>query len=382
MIAEADKCVDCGFCESVCPTLPAADFNSATGARGRIDIAKFLFRQDRNVDAMKPFYSCLDCYACFSVCPAGANAGIVSEIGRRALVRQGKTDSVAEMIVEITERYMNPLGVREKCASWASGLKFDANSTILYTGNMYQLMPYLKSFSKIRSRIGRYDRRFSAIIAKRPELIRMASGFYDREMKAKMDSYLINIYNILKMNGVEFGYLQEEEPYPGTFIYDLGYEDRFSAYAKKISEFFRRNGVERIISIDPHTYELLKYIYPKYADFNIDVVYYLDLVKAQKSGSEYALHEPCHFSRYFDFRKYTLKFFESIKEEKPTKCCGGPAELLYPGISDRVSEKRYKELKSTGKKIITACPICFANLAKDPQVEDISTVILSSYSSE
>ncbi|MGC8609438.1 MAG: (Fe-S)-binding protein [Thermoplasmata archaeon] len=379
LIAEAGKCVNCGFCESVCPTLPATDFSSSTGARGRVDIAKFLYRTDEGIDALKPFYSCLDCFACYSVCPAGVNAGIVSEIGRRVLVREGKRDSIAEMIVRITKKYMNPLGVMEKCSSWADNLKFDNVKTILYTGNMYQLMPYLKAFSEFRLKIGNHDRRLAEIIGKHPDLIRLVSNMYDRNMKKKMDSYLTNIYNILKINGIKFDYLRGNEPYPGTFIYDLGYEEDFSKYAKRVADIFKNRGIKKIITIDPHTYELLKYKYPKYTDFKIEVVYYLDLVNAIKSGDQYALHEPCHFSRYLDFKDYTAKFFEAVHEDKPTRCCGGPAELLYPDISRRVSEKRYMELKNTNKKIITACPICFANLARGPDVEDISEVIMSSY---
>jgi len=35
-----DKCINCGFCEAVCPTLDAFSYDSAEGARGRIIIAK------------------------------------------------------------------------------------------------------------------------------------------------------------------------------------------------------------------------------------------------------------------------------------------------------------------------------------------------------
>lgn len=46
-------------------------------------------------------------------------------------------------------------------------------------------------------------------------------------------------------------------------------------------------------------------------------------------------------------------------------CCGGPDELLFPEMAEKVSEERYRELSEAGNgRIITACPICFSNLKK------------------
>lgn len=54
-------------------------------------------------------------------------------------------------------------------------------------------------------------------------------------------------------------------------------------------------------------------------------------------------------------------------------CCGGPDELLFGEISWKVSVERFNQLRATGaERIITACPICFANLRKDGTVVDIS----------
>ncbi|CAC11681.1 heterodisulfide reductase related protein [Thermoplasma acidophilum] len=377
LIAEAGKCVNCGFCESVCPTLPAAGFISTKGARGRVDLAKFLYNKGE-IDPSESFYSCVDCYACLSVCPAGVNAGKVSEIGRMIVAEQGKAPEIAKMIVEFTMKFKNPLGVREKCAEWASGIEFGSKETLLYTGNMYQLMAYLRKFGSIRKLLGHYDSAIAHIMREHPSFTTMFRDLYDRSMMGRMSDYLRNIVKLLKQNGIEFGYLGKEEPYPGTFIYDLGFENEFREYAKYVSELFRSHGVRRIITIDPHTYEILKYIYPKYVNFEFDVIYYMDMIKIDRVAGKYAVHAPCHFSRYFDFTGYVSKIFDAYTEENPTRCCGGPDELLFPEISERISQKRFEELKSTGYPIVTACPICYANLAKDDSVMDISELLLKS----
>ena len=87
MKEEVEKCVNCGFCESVCPTLPASGFRSTIGARGRVDLGKAFIAEMNNAGRSElkisdSFYSCLDCFACLQVCPAGVNAGKVSGIGR------------------------------------------------------------------------------------------------------------------------------------------------------------------------------------------------------------------------------------------------------------------------------------------------------------
>ena len=42
---EVNSCINCGFCESVCPTLPSSGFRSSIGARGRVDVGKEMIRE-------------------------------------------------------------------------------------------------------------------------------------------------------------------------------------------------------------------------------------------------------------------------------------------------------------------------------------------------
>ncbi|MEM0346887.1 MAG: (Fe-S)-binding protein, partial [Thermoplasmatales archaeon] len=194
--AEAEKCVNCGFCESVCPTLPASGFRSMMGARGRVNLGKVFQKDIENkgrseLSVSDSFYSCLDCFACLQVCPAGVNAGKVSEIGREILVESGNDmeKPVAKMIVRATAKFLNPLGARERCADWADGLEFDKSSdTLLYTGNMYQLMPYSSNLSKIEVLLGDRFTNFAArVIARYPSLIKISLLITNRRVKKQMN---------------------------------------------------------------------------------------------------------------------------------------------------------------------------------------------------
>ncbi|MEM3206298.1 MAG: (Fe-S)-binding protein [Thermoplasmatales archaeon] len=395
--AEAEKCVNCGFCESVCPTLPASGFRSMMGARGRVNLGKVFQKDIENkgrseLSVSDSFYSCLDCFACLQVCPAGVNAGKVSEIGREILVESGNDmeKPVAKMIVRATAKFLNPLGARERCADWADGLEFDKSSdTLLYTGNMYQLMPYSSNLSKIEVLLGDRFTNFAArVIARYPSLIKISLLITNRRVKKQMNAFLKNIYNLLTSNGLKFNYLGKDEPYPGTFIYDLGYISLFKEYGRRIIEIFKKNHVKTIITVDPHTYDLLNVQFRKYfPDFDFKVVHYLDYLdksKFQRNEQRVTLHEPCHFVLRHGSYSMPNILVSSLSQVtypersgKRTMCCGGPNELLFGKMAGKISADRFTQLKSTGaERIVTACPICFVNLNKDNTVEDISEFLI------
>ncbi len=403
---QVNSCINCGFCESVCPTLPSSGFRSSIGARGRVDLGKELLREIKNEGKIElrideSFYTCLDCYACLQVCPAGVNAGEVSEMGKE-LIASGelmKTDQknpIAGMIVALTMKNRNPLGIREHCAKWAEGLEFDSESTnLLYTGNMYQMMAYNETLGRVERFLGnRLSQTMAGYISGHTGMSRHLKYFKNSGMEKEMNGYLRDIYLLLKASNVKFNYLGKEEPYPGTFIHDLGYEKEFREYASFLTELFHRKNIKTIITVDPHTYDLLKSTIPSIVEnFDFQVVHYLDLINEsgfRKSHENITYHEPCHLVLRKDSYDKPKEILESIanlkmpvRSGKKVFCCGGPDELLYGNLSKKISEERFHQLKETDtEKIITACPICFSNLNKDNTVVDISSFLIENMSEE
>ena len=393
---ESSKCISCGFCESVCPTLPASGYNLSQGARGRVILGRELVMNHGKVSDKAPFfdsfYSCLDCFACLQVCPAGVNAGKVSQLSRSLLVQSsGKrpVDPVAEMIVRVTESTMNPLGQAKEMARWSEGLIFDRNSEyLLYTGNMYQLMAYTKSLNRLRKMAGKsISGALAGIVSRHTSLSALFSMQADRNTASRMTGTLRGIYELLHKAGITPWYMGEKEPYPGTFIHDLGYMDSFRAYAEKVYGILSSTG-KTIIVIDPHTYDLLKNSYGEVIDgYSLRVVYYLDLIKGlklKKSQEKVVLHEPCHLvlrNPEYNAPKQILESSFNLllprRSGKRTMCCGGPNELLFPDLSERVSEKRFRDLDSlNGDRIVTACPICYINLGKSEKNIELSDLML------
>ncbi|MEB3778687.1 MAG: (Fe-S)-binding protein [Desulfurococcales archaeon] len=78
---ETVRCLYCGFCEPVCPTL---DFgpHRGYGPRGRVNIAYMIVSEDLVTgEGVESIYTCLVCGACNEKCPAGIDiAGVVRAV--------------------------------------------------------------------------------------------------------------------------------------------------------------------------------------------------------------------------------------------------------------------------------------------------------------
>jgi glycolate oxidase iron-sulfur subunit len=366
-----------------------------------VNLAKFFLDEverggKSNLEISEAFYSCLDCYACVQVCPAGVNAGRISELGKRIITTHDLTANnqekpIARMIVEATKRYGNPFGVRKQCADWAKGLEFDGNSgTLLYTGNMYQLMSYNPSLTKLQRLMGGRLSNYAARVATLfPSALSLSRFAVDRNLKMEMSSFLRNIYTLLKSVGMSFNYLREDEPYPGTLMYDYGYEKEFVEYGSQVNDLFKERGVRTIVTVDPHTYDILKNKYPRMVPhFDFNVTYYLDYLQGadfEREQGTLTLHEPCYFSLRDDGYARLGELISKIatveypaRSGKRTMCCGGPDEALFGNISNEISKKRTAQLKAAGEgRIITACPVCYANLHEGAYVEDVSEFLVN-----
>lgn len=396
--SEAGRCIKCGFCDAVCPTLPAKDYSSYWGARGRMILANELVKKrDREfADFLKlsrnSFDSCLSCYACLVECPSSLNAGKVSELVKKLVVSMPKKDvkpnPISTLITNPIMKYDNPLGLKKECNSWTEGMDLPSSGEfLLFTGSLYQLMPYSSKLVSITSKIGEGGSgKLASLGSKLPSVVRVSKLLYDHDTNSRMQKILKEIVLLLQISKVSYYHDEELDVYPGTYLYELGFEESFKEYAMKLAEKFKKRKVKKIITIDPHTYDLLKNVYPKYTNFKVEVVYYLDLINAdfKKNELKTTFHDPCHLSRHSDYystpRKLIAKITENIEPKNSktrTLCCGGPDELEFPGIAKRVAERRYNELKRTNAGIIlTSCPVCLMNLREGDEVLDIAEFLV------
>jgi len=292
---------------------------------------------------------------------------------------------------------------KNNASGWTKSMNIPrGGETILYTGLLYQLIP---SIDAMASQMAMFENSF---ITKFFGIGRVANKFINlsffmalgasKKMKAENDQVLRNIAQMLKAVDAEFGYLYDEEMYSGALVYDGGMDESFGIHAHRVTDIFRKNGVRRIITVDPHTTNILKDVYPKFVDdFDFEVKSYLEILEEEnlkvkhEQDENLVIHDSCIYARYEGLvdtpRNLLTCSGITVKEPelagKSTYCCGGPMESLFPSRAHEISATRIAELGKEGKNIVTMCPICQVNLRKaagdEYKVDDISKTLAKAY---
>jgi Fe-S oxidoreductase len=181
-------------------------------------------------------------------------------------------------------------------------------------------------------------------------------------------------------------------------VYDEGMDDNFGIHAQRVYDIFKKNGVKCVITVDPHTTNILRDAYPKFVkDFDIEVTSYLEVLASKElspineQNGEKVIHDSCIYARYEGTvqqpRDLLMNTGVSVNEPelsgRATYCCGGPIESLFPSKAHEIAENRVKQLMEKGEDIVTMCPICEVNLRKAAngrcKVNDISETLSAAY---
>lgn len=289
-----------------------------------------------------------------------------------------------------------------KVDAWAKGLGIPfGGETVLYTGQMYQLIPAINSMSAMMAKFE--NSWFTRIFGIGRMLNRIAniswfmSGGNGKE-QAKYNNILRNIAALLKTAGVDFGYLYGKEMYSGALVYDEGLDDVFAEHARRVYRVFKENGVKQVITVDPHTTNMLKSVYPKIIDgYDLITKSYLevlaekDLRCAKRLSLELVVHDSCVYARHENIVDEPRRLLKNAGATvhvpelsgRLTHCCGGPLESLFPGMAHEVAQKRVAQLADCGNSIVTMCPICMANLRRAAnntlEIKDITEHLVNGY---
>lgn len=293
---------------------------------------------------------------------------------------------------------------RRKAVKWSKHLEIPAGGeTVLYTGSMYQLLPYMIAAVK---RMGKMEDSFlGKFVGTGRFFNRMfnVSSIMFRPKRAdhrRFRQIVRDIARLLQQAGVEFGYLYKDDLYAGALAYDLGVDQRLQAHAERVYDMLKEHGVRTLITIDPHTTNVLRTVYPTIIDgFDIEVKSYLEVLAAsdglqpihEVEGSV-TVHDSCVYARYehvideprqlLERAGYTVQEPENNREL--THCCGGPIESLFPSMAHEIGGKRVEQLKAAnGKSVATMCPICMATLQQaaggELEIEDISSYLVKAF---
>ena len=287
---------------------------------------------------------------------------------------------------------------------WTEGLELPrGGETVLYTGMMYQLIPYIEGLVKAEMKFGdSWLARYTGLGRKVNRLVNI-SAFMARPSAAERALYNqvpIDVACLLRKAGVEFGALYEDDLYSGALAYDLGADEVVAQHARRVQAVLAKHGVRRVITIDPHTTTMLRGVYPKVLEgYDVEVRSYLEVL-AEKGiapsktlSGEVVVHDSCVFARYEGIvaeprellAAAGLTVCDPENAGRQTWCCGGPVESLYPAKAAANAQKRVAQLRAAAPDAVTMCPMCFVNLSgaagETMRFKDISQYLREAYAS-
>ncbi|RJR44856.1 MAG: (Fe-S)-binding protein [Deltaproteobacteria bacterium] len=303
---------------------------------------------------------------------------------------------IIDLLAANVRQTRNPFGVTpSRFNTWwreAGAFTRRPGDALLFTGLMYQAIPYINAAARVLERLegslGADYLRFGRFL---PASLRgmglsvLASG----AEKKKFNGILHSICRVLHKSGVGFFYHPEMDFYSGILLYDLGDEEGFVEHARFVAKNLKLHGVEKIITVDPHTTYALKELYPKYMGVSFEVNPYFTFIPGNgdrpgNGGPPVAVHDPCFYGRYLELSEGPRRVLRSLGQKyvevrncgEFTSCCGGPAESVSPALNREILARRAAELKAAEAPVVTFCPICLANLLKAGlPVEDLATVV-------
>ncbi len=199
---------------------------------------------------------------------------------------------------------------------------------------------------------------------------------------------------LLKLAGVEVGFLGAEESCCGEPARRLGNEYLFQMQAEKNIELLKSYDVKKIVAPCPHCYHTLKNEYPQFGG-DFEVMHHTQFIAklieegrltiANNSQVIATFHDPCYLSRHNRIYESPRQILHNIPamilvEMKQNRtrsfCCGGGGGHMWleEHIGRRMSEMRLERaLDIKAEILVTACPYClqmFEDAVKTKGVEE------------
>jgi len=353
------KCMGCGVCRGLwdrkdvgmCPVWATGIGFEDSVPRGRVTVAQDILDGflDYSMPLAESIYRCTDCNNCVVLCDAMDPENGEPIINVPGIVKAMRMDLVENSLVPPLVRdyfkaiYVNDNPYKEpqaKRGEWADGIKIDG-----YSGQDYLF--YVGD-------VGSFDERGR----------RMARS----------------VAALLQQAGVSMGILGSEELSDGNDVKALGETGLFQHLAENNIKKFKDAGVEKIISLDPHSFNTFKNDYPEIGA-DIEVRHYTQIlaellkkraVSLAGFDAKVTYHDPCYLGRHngvYEPPRDILKSIPGIelvemeRNRKNAFCCGGGGGNFFTdmlgGGANSPNRIRVREALETGADILAvACPLC------------------------
>jgi Fe-S oxidoreductase len=197
---------------------------------------------------------------------------------------------------------------------------------------------------------------------------------------------------LLNQAGVTFAILGNKEKNSGDTPRRLGNEFLFQELAAKNIEEFEKNDVRKIVTIDPHAYNIFKNEYPDFG-LKAEVYHHTEmlaaLIEEGRLKPEFPVHETvtfhdsCYLGRYnevYDPPRAILRSIPGIRLAEMERsrengmCCGAGGGLMWmeEEAGTRINVARTEQALSTSPSVISSgCPYCLTMLGDGTKAKEM-----------
>ena len=213
-------------------------------------------------------------------------------------------------------------------------------------------------------------------------------GSYDN----RSQKIALSFAKLLNEAGVKFAILGNKEKNSGDTARRLGNEFVFQELAANNIAEFEKEEIKKIVTIDPHAYNIFKNEYP---DFGLEAEVYhhtellAQLVKEGRLKPKYEVnetitfHDSCYLGRYnevYDPPRDILKAISGVKliemerNRETGMCCGAGGGLMWmeEETGHRINVARTEQALVVNPSVISSgCPYCLTMLSDGTKAKEV-----------
>ncbi|WP_252501909.1 (Fe-S)-binding protein [Sporosarcina sp. Marseille-Q4943] len=311
-------------------------------------------------------WACTTCRNCEDQCPVmNEHVDKIIDLRRYLVMTEGKMDADAQRAMTNIERQGNPWGLnRKEKENWR-----DARPDLH--------IPTVKELKKA-------DEEFEYLF-----WVGSMGAFDNRSQKIALA-----FAHLMNEAGVKFAILGNKEKNSGDTPRRLGNEFLFQELATSNIDEFEKAGVTKIVTIDPHAYNIFKNEYPDFG-FKAEVVHHTEMLydlvmqgklkPVHEINETITFHDSCYLGRYndvYDPPREILKAIPGVnlvemkRNRQDGMCCGAGGGLMWmeEDTGHRVNVARTEQAMEVSPGIISSgCPYCLTMISdgtKAIEVED------------
>ncbi|MGF0221354.1 heterodisulfide reductase-related iron-sulfur binding cluster [Bacillus velezensis] len=312
-------------------------------------------------------WACTTCRNCEDQCPVmNEHVDKIIDLRRYLVLTEGKMDSDAQRAMTSIERQGNPWGLnRKERENWRE----QADTEI----------PTVKEMKK-------QDKEFDYLFWVG------SMGSYDN----RSQKIAVSFAKLLNEAGVSFAILGNKEKNSGDTPRRLGNEFLFQELAEHNIGEFEKNGIKKIVTIDPHAYNMFKNEYPDFG-FRAEVYHHTELLAELVSQGKLkplhpvnetiTFHDSCYLGRYnevYEPPRAILKAIPGVqlKEMERSRengmCCGAGGGLMWmeEETGARINTARTEQALSVSPTVISSgCPYCLTMLGDGTKAKEAEDAI-------